>query len=243
MQARILLLLAGSLVLPACVFGPAVRSPGYGAPGRLRQGQLEIGGGIAIPGYGGSPGAGGPYVAYAVRDWANVEVGGDFLAGGWALGHVGGRFTYAPRRDRKLHGALDGELGIGLGAGGNGYCPSYGHAQAPCDRRPWHDRLAFGAYAGGGAGYHFSFFALFARGRVQATAADGLPGTVYGTLHGGMQFRIARRVDLHASGGMFGVHVGSPQPLLNPYWDVGLSVYFDVPRRRRAQGRVAYLSR
>ena len=79
--------------------------------------------------------------------------------------------------------------------------------------------------------------------RVQASAADGLPGTVYGTLHGGMQFRIARRVDLHASGGMFGVHVGGHAPLLNPYWDIGLSVYFDVPRRRRAQGRVAYLSR
>ena len=44
-------------------------------------------------------------------------------------------------------------------------------------------------------------------------------------------------------GGMFGVHVGGHSPLLNPYWDIGISVYFDVPRRRRAQGRVAHLSR
>lgn len=176
-------------------------------------------------------------------DWANVEVGGDFFVGGWALGHLGGRFTYAPKRDLEFHGALDREVGLGLGAGGQDACPSYLDPQAACDLRPWHDRLAFGAYAGGGAGYHFSFFALFARGRVQATAADGLPGTVYGTLHGGVQFRIARRVDLHASGGFFGVNVGSKPQGLSPYWDLGLSVYFDVPRRPRAPNRTARVFR
>ena len=98
-----------------------------------------------------------------------------------------------------------------------------------------------GGYAGGGAGYHFSWFALFARGRVQATLADGLPGTVYTALHGGMQFRIARRVDLHASGGIFNLHPGAFAPGVSPYWDLGLAVYFDVPRRRRPTARAPHL--
>lgn len=234
-------LLALALALPACTsFGPAVRSPGYGAPGRLRQGQLELGGGVAVPG-GYGPGAGGPYLAYAVRDWANVEIGADFNYRTWALGYLGGRFTHAPNRDKKLHYALDGELGVGMGAGGSLHCGGPNAPLYDCDGRRWTDRFAVGAYAGGGAGYHFSWFALFARGRVQATLADGLPGTVYTALHGGMQFRIARRVDLHASGGIFNLHPGAFSRGVQPYWDVGLSVYFDVPRKRKPTARAAPL--
>jgi len=223
-SALILFILA--VQLPACMsYGPPVRSPGYGAPGRIRQGQLEIGGAVAHPG---SPGSGGPFIGYGIRDWASIEVGVDFSYRQWALGYLGGRFTYAPRRDRKLHGALDGELGVGGGAGGQFYCPS----QQPCaDTRGWTDRAALCGYVGGGAGYHFSFFALYARGRFQATAAEGLPSTVFGTVHGGMQFRIARHVDIFASGGLFGVH-NTEGNVYSPYWDVGVSVYFDVLRRK-----------
>lgn len=225
--ARAAILLA-LLLLPACMsYGPPVRSPGYGAPGRIRQGQLEVGGSVAHPG---RPGSGGPFVGYGVRDWASVEVGADFSFRQWALGYLGGRFTYAPKRDRKLHGALDGELGVGGGVGGYFYCQP---AQQPCgDPRGWSDRAALGGYVGGGAGYHFSFFALYARGRFQATAAEGLPSTVFGSLHGGMQFRIARHVDLFTSGGLFGLH-NRQGNRIDPYWDVGLSVYFDVVRRQR----------
>ncbi|MBZ5712613.1 hypothetical protein K7C98_25505 [Nannocystis pusilla] len=221
-----LLLFLLAALLPACMsYGPPVRSPGYGAPGRIRQGQLEIGGAVAHPG---NPGSGGPFIGYGLRDWASIEIGADFSYRQWALGYLGGRFTYAPKRDRKLHGALDGELGVGGGAGGQFYCP-----QDPCaDARRWTDRAALGGYVGGGAGYHFSFFALYARGRFQATAAEGLPSTLFGTLHGGMQFRIARHVDIFASGGLFGLH-NSEGNVYNPYWDVGLSVYFDVLRRKQ----------
>jgi hypothetical protein len=93
---------------------------------------------------------------------------------------LGGRFTHAPKRERKLHGAIDGEIGVGMGAGGyNKNCLLNDDA---CDDRRWHQRVAFGSYLGGGAAYHFSFFALYARGRVQPTVSDGLPATVWGTM-------------------------------------------------------------
>jgi hypothetical protein len=205
--------LASGLVLLAALSGcasysPPVRSPTYGAPGRLRQGDLEIAGavaGVVAPGD-----AGGGWLAYAVRDWASVELGVDASIGRWAMGFLGGRFTHAPKRDRKLHGALDGEVGVGMGAGGNAHCSNY---STSCDPRSWHERVAFGSYLGGGAGYHFSFFALYARGRVQQTVSDGLPATVWGTLHGGLQFRIARTVDLFGGTGLSGFIAGKPSIL------------------------------
>lgn len=226
-MGRLLLVLPCLAALAACTYAPPVRSPGYGAPGRIRQGQLEIGGAVARPG---SPGHGGPFIGYGVRDWASVEVGADFSFRQWALGYLGGRFTYAPKRDRKLHGALDGELGVGAGAGGEQYCHD-----TPCaDTRSWNQRMALGGYAGGGAGYHFSFFALYARGRIQASAAEGLPSTLYGGLSGGMQFRIARHVDIFSSAGLFGTH-NTRHNDISWFYDVGLSVYFDVLGRNRRQ--------
>ena len=228
------LLLVAALV--ACTYSPPVRSPGYGAPGRIRQGQLELGGAVARPG---SPGHGGPFIGYGVRDWASVEVGADFSFRQWALGYLGGRFTHAPRRDRKLHGALGGELGVGAGAGGQLHCG----VETPCaDTRRWHERTAIGGDVGGGAGYHFSFFALYARGRFQATAAEGLPSTLYGTFHGGMQFRIARHIDLFTSGGLLGAHNSLHRHNVSWFYDVGLSVYFDVAPRRRQRAASALLS-
>ena len=231
-----LLLLAAS----ACTsFSPPIRSPGYGAPGRLREGQLEIGGGVALPG-GYGAGAGGPYVAYAVRDWANVEASADFAYQTWALGSLGGRFTHAPHRHKKLHYALDGEVGLGLGAGGHQACGEYSDTKEPCDGRPWYERMALGGYAGGGFGYHFAWFALFARLRLQGSVADGLAATGYAVAQGGMQFRIADRAALHGSVGGFGVRSARVAVDGDLYWDVGLSVYFDVRGRKQQtahQGR------
>ena len=220
------------VLLPGCMaYAPPVRSVTYGAPGRLRQGDLEIAGGSAgaiAPG-----GTGSGWLAYGVRDWASVELGVDASRKGWAMGFLGGRFTHAPQRDRKLHGALDGELGVGMGAGGN--CD---YNDTRCERRNWNQRVAFGSYLGGGAGYHFSWFALYARGRIQQTVSDGLPATLWGTLHGGLQFRIAHTVDLFAGSGISGFLTTQRQNTF--FWssDAGISVHFDVTgRRKRTQAR------
>lgn len=212
-------------------YAPPVRSPTYGAPGRLRQGDLEIAGGSA--GAIAPAGAFAGWLAYGVRDWASVELGVDGSRNGWAMGFLGGRFTHAPKRERKLHGALDGEVGVGMGAGGNDHC---GADETRCSQRKWNQRVAFGSYLGGGAGYHFSWFALYARGRIQQTVSDGLPATVWGTLHGGLQFRIAHTVDLFAGTGLSGFVTGqSPNSY---FWssDAGISVHFDV-RGRRGQSQ------
>lgn len=209
-----------------CVsYSPPVRTLGYGAPGRLRQGDVEVGGGVAGAG---APLGGGGWLGYGVRDWAAVEVGAQG-SGASAMGFLGGRFTYAPRRDHKLHGALDAEVGVGVGAGGE---PECGLWQQDCDRRRWYDRAAFGAYAGGGAGYHFSFFSLYARGRAQPSVADGLPGTLWGQAQGGLQFRIARKVDLFSSVGMAGL-VNRVNHLETFMWDAGISVHFGARGGRR----------
>jgi hypothetical protein len=229
-RSACLLLLA--VLLPGCVsYAPPVRSLTYGAPGRLRQGDLEIAGGFA--GLAG-PAAGGGWLAYGVRDWASVELGADASRNGWAMGFLGGRFTHAPNRERKLHGALDGEVGVGMGAGGNGNCLSEDRS---CDHRLWNQRAAFGSYLGGGAGYHFSFFALYARGRIQQTVSDGIPATVWGTLHGGLQFRIARTVDLFGGAGLSGFVTGEGHNANSVSYDAGISVHFDVRGRKRNQAR------
>lgn len=207
-------------------YAPPIRGPGYGAPGRLRQGQLEFGAGAGGPA---APEVGSPWIAYAVRDWANVEVGATVARKQFAMGFLGGRFTYAPKRERKLHGALDGELGVGVGAGGNLDCPGL----EPCrGDLPWQRRLALGGYAGGGAGYHFHFFALYTRGRIQASVAEGLPPTLWGSAHGGLQFRIARLVDLFGSAGLTGLSTAAGSTFGFTY-DFGLSFYFDVRRANR----------
>lgn len=217
--------------LPACAaYSPPVHLVDHGAPGRLRQGDLEVGGGMtAVSAY---PFAGGGYVGYGVRDWAAVE-GGVEGSGGWVMVRGGGRLTHAPRREHKFHPAFDGEFGVGFGAGGE--CSRYNTRDGVvCDGRPWHQRPAFGAYAGGGAGYHLSFFALYARVRAQAAVADHLPGTFHGSAHGGVQFRIARLVDLYASVGYTGQLTGAGSRVGFLTWALGVSVHFGLrPGDRR----------
>lgn len=222
------------VLLPGCAaYAPPVRSVTYGAPGRLRQGDLEIAGGMASAAA--AAFSGGGWLAYGVRDWASVELGLDAQRNSWGMGFLGGRFTHAPKRERKLHGALDGEVGLGMGAGGNDDCD---FNDKHCDRRSWNQRAAFGSYLGGGAGYHFSWFALYARGRIQQTVSDGLPATVWGTLNGGMQFRIARTVDLFGAAGLSGYFTTKSANSAFFSFDTGISVHFDVTgRRKRNQAR------
>jgi hypothetical protein len=147
------------------------------------------------------------------------------------MGFLGGRFTHAPRRERKLHGALDGEIGVGVGVGGSPDCVA---RQDGCSERRWNDRLALGGYLGGGAAYHFAFFALYARGRAQPTIAEGLPGTLWGQAHGGVQFRLGKSVDLFSSAGVAGFVTGRREDALGFVWDLGISVHFGVTGKRGA---------
>lgn len=200
-----------------------MRSPSYGAPGRVREGDLEVAGGIVgIT----APIAGGARIGYGVRDWAAVEGSVD-ASDNWLIGSLGGRFTHAPRRDRRLHAAFDGELGLGAGVGGHIECPNLG-----CPQRSF-QRLALGTYGGLGAGYHIGRVALFVRSRFQGSAADGIIATFFWSTYAGVQVRLAERVDIHVSGGGFGVHNNSLGDFLLPLWDFGVAYRFDLRGRRR----------
>lgn len=219
--------------LPACFsYSPSLRTTDYGAPGRLAQGDLEVGGGMTAISK--VPAGGGAFVGYGLRDWVSVEGGLDGTLGERLMGFGGGRFTYAPKRAMRRHVALDGELGLGFGAGGR--CYTNENEASTCAPGPWSGRTAFGGYLGAGASYHLSFFAVYARVRGQAGLADSLPGTLWGSAHGGVQLRIARLVDLFSSVGYSGLTTREGHGAGFLTWSVGTSIHFGVPiRRRRAR--------
>ncbi len=228
-------------------YAPPIRMPQYGSPGRVDQGRMEVGGGVG--GLSGPTVWGGPSIGYGVRDWLAIEAGGDFYSvgkpGGWAMGFGGMRLTYAPKRHRKIYSALDGEFGLGAGVGGM-MCGGQGYVtdgegefegQKVCREGPTPvNPAAFGAYTGIGYGLHLSFFSLFARSRVQTSIADRIPGTLWGNFNLGMQFRIAKHVDIYGGGGIVG--------LINRYsdgygwtWDAGLVVHFEPGKNRKGVQR------
>jgi hypothetical protein len=194
----------------APTYAPPVRSPHYGAPGRLSEGDVEVAGGAA--GFF-SPTAGGGWLGYGVRDWISVEAGADGSELGWGMGYAGVRLTHAPRRDAKFHAAFDFETALGAGAGGS-RCGNKNKDEeaSSCDGngtpdgRSWRERGAGGAVVGGGAGYHLGPAAGFVRGRLQLTGATNVPATLWSSVHAGLQFRIARTVDLFSSFGHSGYY-------------------------------------
>ena len=233
MRALWLCSLVVALATGCTTFAPPLRSTHYGAPGRVDQGDIELGGATGAPGF--APLYGGPRLGYGLRDWVSIEAGGDFARDGWALGYGGARLTLNPDRERKIHGAADLELGLGLGVGGE---------TEAGDGRSWSERLAFGGYLGAGGGVHIAWFSLFGRGRVQSTAADGIPWTFWWSAVGGLQFALGRYVDLYGAVGAAGFHAYEWGSGL--IYDFGLMIHFDVAethRRLRARREARKTSR
>ncbi len=220
---------------------PPIHTTHYGAPERLREGDLEVHG-AATGGAGLAPMFGAAMVGYGVKDWASIELGGAFAHRTYAMGTLGPRFTLSPNRDNPIHAAADFELGLGLGAGGQSYrgtVASENEATPISDERRWHQRLAFGGYTGFGFGLHIHWFAIFGRLKIQGSQADGLPATFWSSGAGGVQFRIKRTVDLYLAGGYFG-YVTDYDVLFGGLYEVGLAIHFDVlelSRKHRAKRR------
>lgn len=196
-------------------FAPPVRATHYGAPGRLQAGQLEIGG---TAGGINTPTAGGPHVGYAIRDWVAIEGGSNLSLisdqQNWAMGYVGPRFTYTPHRGQPNRLILDFELGVGAGVGGvikGNECagsamkagssqgnpmacpasmPSSATVSPIWDGRQWNDRFAYGSYQGVGLGGRFHFFSLFVRARLEESAAQGVPPTLWPSMMSGIEFDV-----------------------------------------------------
>jgi len=202
-------------------YAPPLQTAHGGAPARVAEGDLAVrGSAVGFPEA--PPSMGGPALAYGVRDSVAVEAGGN-ASGGWGLGWAGVRYTHAPRRHAKHYLAIDVH-GAG-GAGWGGELRGNTDPEDGGDGRRAIERVAGGGALGAGVAGHFSFFSVFGRVRGQLTGATNVPATVWADGGLGMQFRIAKTVDLYTQAMWVGYrnrveHVRFSVPL----YEVGIAV-------------------
>jgi len=208
------------------VFAPPARSVAYGAPGRLRPTErFEVGGAVTTPG---APVVGDPYAGVRLTDRVALELGASLSLLqdedlSFGIGWLGVRGTLFDGRDGgDRGGVVDGEAGVGLGAGGIRHYWSGSHDEddgiAPLDR------LAGGVYVGSGQGYQAArWFTVFLNERIQLTGAENVPATFWWSALLGFEFT-AGPVSLWFSGGGAG-YVNSIDAALGPLGMGGLSLH------------------
>jgi len=209
-------------------YAPPVRAFQYGAPARLTEGRVEIGGtvgGLAVPN------VGGPHIAIGIRDWVAVEAGANLqlLGEGWAMGFVGPRFSWAPHRKNPIHLITDLELGVGAGVGGelNGGAVPGSRDCPPCDSLKWSDRFAWGGYQGIGFGEQIHWFSIYARVRVEESTATHLPTTLWPSVSLGLEANIRKRAAITIAGGYMG-YTNSVDHVNGWFYQVGVALFFDA---------------
>jgi hypothetical protein len=212
------------------VYAPLVRGAHYGAPGRLAEGQMEVGGAM-----GGviTPTIGGPALALALRDWVSLEAGANlsFVSEQWAMGYLGSRFSWVPGgRSRPYRFAADLEVGVGAGAGGAACSRSADDGCYPVDNREWKDRFAFGSYQGFGLGGHFRWYSLYLRARVEESGATNVPMTVWPSLALGQGFNIKGRVSIDLSGG-FMAYSNAQDHEVGWFYQLAVVIFLDAFER------------
>jgi hypothetical protein len=203
---------AAGLALGCDSFSPPVRGAMYGAPGRLREGQVEAGTYFAGAAETGSPIIGVPSFGVGLRDWVAIEAGSNIYlqsssTHGWALGFLGPRFTWVPHRDAKFHFVGDLELGAGVGVGGDdrsglAATPECQQMPSSCDLRTSWDRLAWGGYQGLGIGITEGDITFFLRARIEETGAVNMPFTLWPSGILGGEVRPVRWLSLSAGAGV-----------------------------------------
>jgi hypothetical protein len=222
--AALFLMAFGEACYP--VYAPPVRAVHSGAPGRIHEGEVEIGGTMAGVT---TPFAGSVHVAYGVHDWVSLEGGGTFIgtpsAPLSAMGWVGPRFTL-PRRTQGPSLLLDLELGIGAGVGGERCSRDGGCAS---DHLGWSDRVALGGYEGGAVGFGYRWFSLYLRGRMEQSVATNIPVTFWPSGLLGVGFDLGRHVSLDAGGGFMGYFNGQ-DAIAGPIWQTSLTFRFGRQR-------------
>jgi hypothetical protein len=204
----------------AATFAPPMQSTHYGAPGRLRIGEMEVRGAATI--FGSGTGAAGIHLTDSLK----LELAADAKlldAEKWTVGTAGVRYTFGGKAHNDWW-AFDLEAGLGAGLGGVRDGDQTGDG-GEVDEDAWLRRLAVGAYAGAGFGFHpWDFFALFLRARVQESFATCLPPTFWWSALAGLEVTLSP-VSLYLAAGIAGYEnsVDSEYGFLP---EVGLSVHF-----------------
>jgi hypothetical protein len=205
-------------------YAPLVRAVQYGAPARLEQGRVELGGtagGVVVPM------TGGPHLAVGLTDWAAVEAGGNFFYDEWVMGFVGTRFSFTGDRKRRAYLIGDLELGVGGGLGGqlNGNQGTTS-ASEPGDDLTALQRVAWGGYQGAGLGVRIRWFSIYGRVRVEESKATNIPLTLWPSASVGMEFRVNDRVALNLGTGVMG-YTNSRDSAWGMFYQVGMVLFFD----------------
>jgi hypothetical protein len=195
--------LALVVALAGCnpVYAPPLRGTQYGVPGRLDGDHHEVNltsGGVYSP-----PLVVNPSAGFAINRWVAIELGGNLAVVGdkFALGWVGPRFTWQPRRGNKVRFVADLESGVGAGVGGVDDSCVGPHA---CPNA--FGRLAYGGYQGFGFGFRAGWFGLAIRARLEETITDGIPLTLWPSVSGHIETAIGRNVALYSGGGYIGYY-------------------------------------
>jgi hypothetical protein len=222
-------------------YAPPIRAFQYGAPARLTEGRVEIGGtagGLAVPNIG------GPHLAIGIRDWVAIEAGGNLQLLGnandrWAMGFIGPRFSWAPNRKAPVHFIGDLELGVGAGVGGelNGSARPGSKECPPCDDLNWSDRIAWGGYQGIGLGLQINWFSIYGRVRFEESTATNIPTTIWPSASLGLEANILSRAAITVGGGYIGYANGNDHEN-GWFWQLGVSVFFDAFKRHDAHAAV-----
>ncbi len=213
------------LMATGCFTAAPVRTTGYGAPGRLQDGQMEFAVGAT------SFGSGGASLGLAVTDWMSVELTSDFGYASWAMGGLALRFN--PVRPDGEGAALDVELGAGLGAGylNSGLDVCIEGACSSSSDPNWQDVLSYGGYAGTGFGWWvLDWLALYTRARAGFNGSDEVSYAVFAEARLGIEFRFEKGAYLYIAGGGYLAFIEQDMGHAHkgPILEIGLSVPFPV---------------
>lgn len=180
-----------------CAYTPPIRGLHAGMPDRVGRGQLEVGGtagGFSTGNTVTAPTTGGPHVAYGLNDTVVLEAGANlnFVDALWATTWAGVRLVRAVRLVGEVRLVGDLELGAGLGLGGR-----LKHESAP---PRWAERPNWGLYEGLGVGLRWRWLGAFLRGRLDASAGNDAPSTLWPSAVLGVEARAGPVVFALASG-------------------------------------------
>ncbi len=229
------IVLASALTAACHVCAPPIRAANNGAPGKMREGDLEFGAAgtvILVDDYLETPGihAG---AGYAITDKTAIEAGADAIVTNSVIGNIGLRIAPFPIDKQRGRTKLlfDVAFGGGLGVGGRQATiindDDYDH-----DGVEWKDRLAGGGYFSMAIGLNIKWFDWFARVVLQVSKAENIPTTLIGSMIYAPQFTLDDVVQIYLGPGVF-FYRNASELNGSVYFELGLSFKLGLSKNEK----------